>query len=476
MKSIRPFRAAAIVLFSMAPLVLAQCGTPRDPGAIAATSGASAGRGNEAGRAGAGATPSVSGAGQGGASSGGAISGGSAGVGMMHGGAAGAGAGGTLAGSSGAASAGSTSAGGVQAVAGTNGSGSGGNGAAGAGGATASAFMLGADVSSMQEAMDKGARFFDTDGTEKPLLMILKAHGFNTLRLRSFVEPDAPYGYAAGTEAACAKIEAYCDTAHTVEVAQQVKALGMRWLLDLHYSDNWADPGKQIVPRRFRAATTVVALAAEVKAYTKEVLTALAASGALPDMVQVGNEITPGMLMHVPNTNTDCWGNNVSPASVNGSAARWNDLATLLRAGIEGVREVDASIDVMLHIENTDELAGVRSWVTQALARGVDFDVLGLSCYTAFQGQPSVWRTTFESMAAEFPMLAFAIAEYNPERSEANRIIKGLPDGRGRGTFFWEPTLSGTWGSALFTVSGQSYRADARAFAEIDALRVELGL
>lgn len=470
----RRFRAGALVLLGAAPLLLAQCGTQRDASGIAATSGASAGRGDGPGGAGAGATPSISGAGRSGASSGGTAT---AGSGVIPEGGAGAGAGGTLVGSSGGASAGATSTGGAQvAQAGTNSAGASGTGAAGAGGTKADAFMLGADVSSMQEAVDKGARFFDTDGTEKPLMLILKAHGFNTVRLRTFVEPDAPYGYAAGLDAACAKSEAYCDTAHTVEVAQQVKALGMRLLLDLHYSDNWADPGKQIVPRRFRAATTVAALAAEVKTYTKEVLIALSAAGALPDMVQVGNEITPGILMHVPNANTDCWGNNVSPASVNGSASRWNDLATLLSAGIEGVREVDASIEVMLHIENTDELAGVRSWVTQALARGVDFDVLGLSCYTAYQGQPSVWRHTFESMAAEFPTLAFAIAEYNPERTEANRIIKDLPDGRGRGTFFWEPTLSGTWGTALFTVSGQSYRADPRAFAEIDALRGELGL
>jgi arabinogalactan endo-1,4-beta-galactosidase len=250
----------------------------------------------------------------------------------------------------------------------------------------------------------------------------------------------------------------------------------MSFLLDLHYSDTWADPGKQIIPKAWRNATSIADLAMRVKSYTSDVVTALVAAGARPDMVQVGNEITPGMLIHVPSSNTDCWGNDASPNSLGGSTSNWNNLATLLKAGIEGVKAVDSSIQIMLHIENTDDLAGVRWWVENAVSREVEFDVLGLSCYTAFQGAPSVWKATFQALASDYPNLKFAIAEYNPERGQANRIMRELPNGRGIGTFFWEPSQSGSWGTSMFSSSGGMQRANSADFAEFDQLRGELGL
>jgi len=214
----------------------------------------------------------------------------------------------------------------------------------------------------------------------------------------------------------------------------------------------------------------------DVPEHTIDVLRDMVSAGARPDMVQVGNEITPGMLIHVPSSSTDCWGNNSTTAPLTGSTSNWDNLATLLKAGIAGVREVDPSIKVMLHIENTDNLSGARSWVSSARSRGVEFDVLGLSCYTAYQGQPSVWRNTFETLADEFPDLSFVVAEYNPERTVANQIMLDLPDGRGLGTFFWEPTQSGSWGDSMFSSSGSTLRANSADFAEFDQLRDDLGL
>jgi arabinogalactan endo-1,4-beta-galactosidase len=147
-----------------------------------------------------------------------------------------------------------------------------------------------------------------------------------------------------------------------------------------------------------------------------------------------------------------------------------------LRAGVDGVKAVDPSISIMLHVENTESAEGVSSWVENARSRGVEFDVLGLSCYTAFQDEPSVWRNTFETVAAQNPDLQFVIAEYNPERTEANLMMRDLADDQGIGTFFWEPTQSGSWGQSMFTQQGNTYRANANDFAEYDALRGELGL
>jgi arabinogalactan endo-1,4-beta-galactosidase len=213
-----------------------------------------------------------------------------------------------------------------------------------------------------------------------------------------------------------------------------------------------------------------------MKAYTQAVVSQLGEAGALPEIVQIGNEITPGMLIHVPNSDTDCWGNGVSMAALNGSTSNWGNLGTLLKAGIEGVKSVSSSTRTMVHIENTKNASAVVDWVKKARAAGVEIDIVGLSCYVAFQGEPSVWKNTFTTLSTTFPDLSFVIAEYNPERTQANQIMRDLPDGRGLGTFFWEPTQSGEWGSALFTWSGNTARANAADFEEFDSIAESAGL
>jgi arabinogalactan endo-1,4-beta-galactosidase len=361
--------------------------------------------------------------------------------------------------------------------------GNGGSGGAGNGGSggpsnpepSDNSFMLGADISSVQEAIEGGATYVDTDGQTKSILELLAAHGFNTVRLRTFVEPGADYGYAS-----CGQGGVYCDTESNVRFGKEVKDAGMRLLLDFHYSDTWADPGKQVIPEAWRDVSSIEELAGLVRDYTQDSVQQMIDGGARPDIVQVGNEITPGMLIHVPTSRTDCYGNNseVNPSGITGQASQgnWDNLAELLRAGIDGVKAADPTIAIMLHVENTESAQGVSSWVENALSRGVEFDVLGLSCYTAFQGEPSVWRNTFQAVAMAYPDLRFVVAEYNPERTEANRMIRDLPNGQGMGTFFWEPTQSGTWGNSMFTRDGNTYRANESDFAEYDGLRSELGL
>lgn len=360
------------------------------------------------------------------------------------------------------------------------GSGHGGGEGGAAGGFTEPTFMLGADISSMQEAVDAGASYVDTDGVSKGLLDLLRGHGFNYVRLRTFVDPTALYGYANPTgEEQFRKSESYCDKAHTLELARQVKQAGMGFLLDLHYSDNWADPGKQVIPEAWRDADSIEELATYVETYTNEVVSALVDGGARPDMVQLGNEITPGLLIHVPaaNPEPDQWGNiHKVTNAVNGSTANIDNVARLLKAGVAGVKAADPSIRVMLHLENTESFPAVRDWVNGVRSRGVELDVLGLSCYTAFQGQPAIWQDTFEQLASSLEDVSFVIAEYNPEATRANRIMADLPDGRGLGTFFWEPTQGGAWGPSLFTFVNGAEHANPDAFAEFDSLKASLGL
>jgi arabinogalactan endo-1,4-beta-galactosidase len=329
------------------------------------------------------------------------------------------------------------------------------SGAAGASGASGAAdagarqatFALGADITWVQQDELRGATY--SDGTRKDILQLLSDHGFNFIRLRTFVDPKAADGYD--------RVDGYGDLAHTIAFAQRIKRAGMGLLIDFHYSDNWADPGKQCVPVAWQKLSTPAALAGALHDYTKDAIGQLVAAGARPDMVQIGNEITPGMLLQRCDASGKPSGNN----PVTGSTSNWTNLGMLLAAGARAVKEVDAGILVMLHIDRCDDFATSRDFIDHAMQQGVAFDVFGESCYTAYQGRPSAWQATFTQLAAEFPALKFVIAEYGPEQRAANDVIYKLPNRQGLGTFNWEPTHSGAWNSGhmLFDAAGNTYTA-----------------
>ena len=176
-------------------------------------------------------------------------------------------------------------------------------------------------------------------------------------------------------------------TAPHVEFGKQMKDAGMQLMLDLHYSDNWADPGKQMIPEAWRDVQSIAELGAEVRAYTEDVVRAMVDGGARPDIVQLGNEIHPGMLIHVPGAApiADPWGNMddkiMNP--IHGASSHWTNLGLLLREGVAGVHAVDPSIRIMLHLANTPSPNAITAFVQSARAQGVDFDILGLSCYVS---------------------------------------------------------------------------------------------
>ena len=341
-------------------------------------------------------------------------------------------------------------------------------------------FYNGADISEVQEYERRNAKFFDVDGKERDIFTILKNHGFNSIRLRTFVSPKAKYGYAAsgcGHDA-----EAYGDKEHVVAYAKKVKAAGMGLLVDIHYSDVWADPGKQIIPERWRGVNNANAMADSVYAYTKDLMNALKDAGATPDMVQIGNETTPGILIHKPNSKTDCWGNGVDKAatSVNGdmgTAAGKANAAKYFNAGIKAVKDVSPSTKTVLHIERIRQANTVTWWM------GVVFDdykipadVMGFSAYTAYgDGGPDNWMNLFNTVTTKYSKLEFIVAEYNggdkdnhynfdKSRQKTRENVKKL--NRWIGTFFWEPTIGGAWGPALFDKRGNDYYANSKAFEE----------
>jgi len=331
-------------------------------------------------------------------------------------------------------------------------------------------FAMGADLSQIPEDENGGqTRYIDTDGSQKDIVAIMKNHGFNYVRLRTFVDPTASDGYSP---------EGYCDLTHTIAMGQRIKQACMGYLLDFHYSDNWADPSKQCIPVAWQGMT-LAQMTQQVHDYTYNSIVALVNAGARPDIVQVGNEITPGMLIHI----CDSTGKPTSTNSVNGSASDWANLAAFLNAGIKGVHDADPKIKIMLHIDRGGDGSASSTWINNALSHNVTFDIFGESTYVAYQGQPSVWQSTFDTLVgtSAFSALKFASAEYNNETVTSpvgttsmraiNDTLFNIANDRGFGTFFWEPTRSGDWGNGLFTWNGTSCTAISSAFAVYDAMR-----
>lgn len=284
-------------------------------------------------------------------------------------------------------------------------------------------FILGADITGTLRDEYWDATYRD-EGVEKPLEQILQDHGFNYVRIDTFVDPSAPGGFAEADPLPFRNLD------QTIVLAKRVKALGMGFLLDLHMSDTWTNPGAQGTPHAWQGFG-IDALETAVHDYVKDAVTRLAAEGVRPDMVQIGNEITNGFLWDAGRIQNDDFGN----------------FARLLKAGIRAVRDVDDRIQVMLHIEKCNDLATTRWWLDGVLGQGVEFDVFGQSCYApdgdrhpGYQGTPAEWATTFAALVDEYPDLDFVIAEYSAEQRAANDVMFQLPNGRGLGTFNWDPT------------------------------------
>jgi arabinogalactan endo-1,4-beta-galactosidase len=292
--------------------------------------------------------------------------------------------------------------------------------------------IIGADISAVPAQEARGIKFSD-HGATNDILQILKAHGFNYIRLRVFVQPTNSGGYSA---------QGFCDLPHTIAMAKRVKATGMGLLIDFHYSDTWADPGKQTKPLAWRQMT-LEQLTRTMHDYTKDAVAQLTAAGAEPDMVQVGNEITPGLLLNEMPARRGGGAPQKISDQPEGSTRDWTTLAALLKAGISGVKEVDPRILIVLHIDRGGDNATSVRWVDNALAHGVAFDILGESCYTHWQGPPETWRANFADLVTRYPKLSFIIAEVAYETADSNEIMHHLPDHRGLGTFIWEPTQNG---------------------------------
>jgi len=276
--------------------------------------------------------------------------------------------------------------------------------------------MLGADISFLPQLEAKGMKFSD-NGVEKDAIQILKDHGFNYVRLRIFVDPQNDSGYSPK--------KGFCDLAHTKEMAKRVKAAGMKLLLDFHYSDYWADPGKQYKPKAWEGQN-FTQLKQTVYDYTKMVMQQLKDQDTNPDMVQVGNEINHGMI----------W--------PDGYIGNLDSLAQLIYAGTNAVKAISPSTSIMLHIALGGQNDESRFWLDNMIMRGLQFDVIGLSYYPRWHGTLDDLQYNLEDLSSHYNK-DIIVVEYSHKKREVNQLAFDVPNGRGKGTCIWEP-LS-TWES-----------------------------
>jgi arabinogalactan endo-1,4-beta-galactosidase len=273
-------------------------------------------------------------------------------------------------------------------------------------------FILGAEVSWAPEDEADGAQYFD-HGVRKDIFKILKEYKFNYIRLRLFVNPGATNGYATR------RSEPFCDLAHVSTLAKRAKAAGMGLLLDIHYGDTWTSPGHHEKPGAWKNLS-FHELTQAVHDFTHNAIYSMQTNGVAPDMVQVGNEISDGMLFP------------------DGRRSNFDNFAALVKAGIAGVREVDPTIKIVLHHHLGRSNERMRPWIDNFVQRGTDFDIIGMSCYA--QAQEGDWKNNFDDLARRYPDKGLLVVEYSAQKRYLNDLMFNTPDKKGLGTFIWEPT------------------------------------
>ncbi|SIR66382.1 arabinogalactan endo-1,4-beta-galactosidase [Aeromonas sp. RU39B] len=267
--------------------------------------------------------------------------------------------------------------------------------------------IRGADISSLAELEARGVHY-RKNGHEYELMQLLKSEGLNLVRLRLWVDPYSKQGepFGGGTT----------DLAQVMALAKRAKALGLPWLLDLHYSDFWADPGKQFTPRAWQQDSPEQ-LARHMHDYTESVMQSLRKADLMPAMVQVGNELNNGLLWPIGRLRQH-------------SEAEFDQLANLLRSAIDGLRSGSDGVPmsrIVLHLAEGGDKAQCLRWFAAMQARDVPFDVLALSFYPYWHGTLGQLKENMLALAEHFhrPLLVVETA-YGFTRDNADGVVNGF--------------------------------------------------
>lgn len=289
-------------------------------------------------------------------------------------------------------------------------------------------FSKGADVGWLPQMEATGYKFYDADGSQKDCLQLLKDRGINTIRLRVWVNPNDD------------KASGHCSPEETVVMAVRAQKMGMRIMIDFHYSDSWADPGKQNKPAAW-AKHSFPELLNDVYQHTYDVLQLLKKAGVTPEWVQVGNEIPGGML----------W--------PEGSTDNFNQLAQLLNKGYEATKAIDPKIKVIVHLDEGNKSEKFRWFFDKATENKVKYDVIGLSYYpywikTDYQSTILDLENNLKDMALRYNKEVMVVevggdyeaVQNTKEMLEATiKAVKSVPNNKGLGVIYWEPQGEKSW-------------------------------
>lgn len=253
---------------------------------------------------------------------------------------------------------------------------------------------VGGDLSMLPKYEEQGADYFDKDGKAiTDVLAFLKEQGWNTIRVRLFVNPS-------GTDKAVCQ-----DLDYVKRFGKRIKDAGLNFMLDFHYSDTWADPKQQNTPQLFMTVNTPVF--EYIYDYTKESLEALVAAGATPDLIQTGNEISFGMLWD------SC---KIGPRSQNDwsdySNEGWDNLAKALKNASKACREVCPQAKIIIHTEQCANNPTLDvAFYNRVKSYGIDYDIIGVSYYPYFKGPLSNLDKGLTQLEANFPEKQIQLVE-----------------------------------------------------------------
>ncbi|WP_313886466.1 glycoside hydrolase family 53 protein [Bacillus sp. SD088] len=345
-------------------------------------------------------------------------------------------------------------------------------------------FVKGADISIIHELEELGGKFY-YQKKERDLFEILKINGINTIRLRIWVDPydEEKNPYLGGTN----------DLRTTLDLAKRAKANGMQWMINFHYSDFWADPKKQMKPKAWDGLSGKQ-LEDEVYQYTRQVLEICAEQDVIPEFIQIGNEITNGMLW--PDGKTPMFKfeeRRFEDVEEEVREKSYNQLARLLKAGIRAVKEVrmPQSSKIILHLDFGGANELYRTWFDEITRRDVDFDIIGLSYYPFWHGSLDELEFNLNDISARYNKevliveTAYGFTEEDPLGSciftkdladiggypatvegqksflrDLMKIVQQTENHKGKGIVYWEPSWLPLKNTTWASYEGMKYGND----------------
>ena len=291
---------------------------------------------------------------------------------------------------------------------------------------TDTSFFKGADVSWVTQMEASGYKFYDKNGNQQDLFALLKSLGFNSIRLRAWVNPT----------------DGWCNTADLVKKAIRAKNAGMKILVDFHYSDVWADPGHQTKPVAWTNLTTAN-LITTLGIYTTGVMDTLKLNGITPNWVQIGNETNDGMMWQ---------DGRISVGSTNALQFTY-----MVNTGYNAVKSVFPNAKVIVHIANGYDNADFEYIFDILKADGAKYDVIGMSLYPTTSNWSTynteclanmndmVSRYGKQVMICEAGMSEASASTCESFLSDLITKVKSVSGGNGLGVYYWEPEAYNNW-------------------------------